>query len=99
MVIAVAIMLGFISIAGLGLAISAFLWRGKELDRQKYVETRRVYLLRGMSSFFIGGSAVLLLLTGNATPFEIIMAIPLLLFLFYIAARVRFHDIFRQFEK
>jgi len=99
MVIAVAIMLGFIGIAGLGLAISAFFWRGKELDPQQHLESRRVYLLRGMSSFFIGGFAMLLLLTGNATPFEIITAIPVLLLVFYTAARVRFQDLFRQFGK
>ena len=99
MVIAVAIMLGFVGVTGLGLAIFAFSWRGKELERQKYLETRRIYFVRGLSSFFIGGFAVLLLVTGNATPFEILMTMPVLLLVFYIAARVNFHDLFRQVGK
>ena len=92
-------MLGFIGTTGLGLAICAFFWRGKEVDEQKYLETRRVYFVRGMSSFFIGGFAMLLLLTGNATPFEIILTVPVLFLLFYIAARVNVHELFRQLGK
>jgi hypothetical protein len=42
---------------------------------------------------------MLLLFTDNATPFEIIMTMPVLLLVFYIAARVRFQDLFRQFGK
>ena len=100
MVIAIAILLGFVGLTGLLLAIEAFFRRNKaSIDPKKFAGMKRMHFVRGISSFWFCAAGMLFLLTGYFGPIIVLVSVSGLLALSYALSRVNLHEFFDQLGK
>ena len=100
MVIAVAIMLGLVGLTGLLLGVEAFFRRNKAgIDPKKFAETKRMHIVRGLSSFWVCAAAMVFLLAGYFGPIEILFSTSVMLAVFYWLSRVNLRELLDNLGK
>ena len=95
MLIAIAIMLGLVGFTGLLLFVSALCRRNKgSAPLDKFAETKRREMFRGITSFWTSAAGLLFLLTRYFGPVEILIAVAGTQALFYALSLVKPQELF-----